>query len=164
MRNDQVVSEQRVARNSVARPAWSPAQGIALVVGILYLVIGGIALARTGFSFDALDKADVAGLGHTVWMGLATLVYGLMVLGAGALPGADRGGLVFAGILGIAGGIVIAVQWESFERVLGVDQTNGVIYALTGAVLLVTAMVAPVYRSRGRADTVVDEQAYDARY
>ena len=164
MRSDQVVEEQRVAQRSVARPAWSPAQGIALVIGIVYLVLGGIALARTGFTFDALDQADVAGLGHTVWMGLGSLVFGLIVLGTGAMPGADRGGLVFAGIVAIAGGIVIAAQSESFERVLGVTQTNGVIYAITGVVLLLTAMLAPVYRSRGRADTVVEAQAYDARY
>ncbi|RYZ64668.1 MAG: hypothetical protein EOP08_08510 [Proteobacteria bacterium] len=165
MLDDQVVGEQRIAQRSVARPAWSPAQGIALVIGIIYLVLGGIALARTGFSFDALEQADVAGLGHTVWMGLISLLFGLIVLGAGALPGADRSGMVFAGIVGIAGGIVIAVQASSFERVLGVHQANGVVYAITGAVLLLTAMLAPVYRSRGRADTVVEEQStYDARY
>lgn len=163
MRNDHI-AEQRIAHRSVARPAWSPAQAVALVIGIVYLVLGGVALARTGFSFDVLDQADVAGLGHTVWMGLGSLVFGLIVLATGAVPGADRGGLVFAGIVAIAGGIVIAVQASSFERVLGVTQANGVFYAITGAVLLVTAMVAPVYRSHGRADVVVDEQATDTRY
>ncbi|MBC7461305.1 MAG: hypothetical protein H7287_08075 [Thermoleophilia bacterium] len=164
MRSDQVVEEQRVGQRSVVRPAWSPAQGIALVIGIVYLVLGGIALARTGFTFTALDHADVAGLGHTVWMGIGSLLFGLLVLGTGAVPGADRGGLIFAGIVAIAGGIVIAAQSASFARVLGVTQTNGVIYAITGVVLLLTAMLAPVYRSRGRAATVVEEQGYDARY
>ncbi|MBC7462585.1 MAG: hypothetical protein H7287_14615, partial [Thermoleophilia bacterium] len=110
MRDDQVIEAQRVGQRSVVRPAWSPAQGIALIIGIVYLVLGGIALARTGFTFTALDQADVAGLGHTVWMGIGSLLFGLLVLGTGAVPGADRGGLIFAGVVAIAGGIVIAAQ------------------------------------------------------
>jgi hypothetical protein len=158
MRED-AVDYSEVDERSVVRASWSPAQVIAVIIGIAYIVLGGVALARTGFHTDPIPHTDVAGLGHTVWLGLIELVFGVIVLGAGALPGADRGGMIFAGVIAIAGGLIIAIQPSSFARVLGVDESNGILYVITGAILFAAAMLSPIYSGHARrAGGVVDRR------
>lgn len=158
---DQQVAQQQVVQQQVTRPAWSPAQAVALVIGLLYVVLAGVAMARAGLTFQPIRHVTVAGLDHTIWLAVIELLFGLVVLAVGAMPGADRGGMVFAGIVAIAGGLIIAIEPLSFHRVLGVHQGNGLLFLLAGIVLLVTAMVAPVILSRRRVGTHVAEQRID---
>jgi len=48
--SDRAVAEDEVAtrRTAVERPPWSPAQLVALAIGIISTVIGVIALTKTG--------------------------------------------------------------------------------------------------------------------
>src|SRR5438105_13271862 len=57
------VAEDEVAqrRTAVERPPWSPAQFIALVIGIIFVVVGGIALANTGIHSNAMDTVRTDG-------------------------------------------------------------------------------------------------------
>src|SRR5204862_7823186 len=47
--DDAVAEDEVVHRSSaVERPPWSPAQLVAVILGIVFLIVGGISLARTG--------------------------------------------------------------------------------------------------------------------
>ena len=54
---DRAVAEDELAtrRTAVERPPWSPAQLIALAIGIISTVIGVIALTKTGIHSNAMD-------------------------------------------------------------------------------------------------------------
>jgi len=138
---------ERVEGHHVVEHApWSPAQAIVLAAGTVLVVIGGIALARTGLHFDNIPGtyAQAAGLRHTSLSAAIELGVGVVLLGVGAIPGAARGVMTFFGTLLFGAGLVIAIQPSSFHKWLGYDAGNGVFIAIIGAVLLVAAMVSPV--------------------
>ena len=132
---------------SVERRPWSPAQLVALVLGVVFVVIGGIALARTGINVHelTLKHVSVAGAGQTQLMGYIEIVFGALLLVVGALPGAGRGGMIFLGIVALVFGIILKAQPSSFYSRLGAGSGYAVFLILVGVLLLVTAMVAPVY-------------------
>jgi hypothetical protein len=163
IRNQQVVQEppmaqEQVEQRSVTRAPWSIAQTVSLVLGIIYVVFAGVALARTGPNFSTINHVEVAGLHHTVWLVIGELAFGLALIGMGARPGADRGGMIVAGILAIGAGMVIAIEPEAFHRLFGVHQSSGIFFAVTGAILLLTAMVAPTIVSRRNVQTAQYDQ------
>ncbi len=140
---DHHVAEQR----TVARAPWSPAQIVALVIGLTYVVLGGVALARTGFNFSPYTYTVVAGMPHTAVLGIIEIAFGVLVLASAAKPGIDRGVMNLAGTFALAGGLIVAIQPASFQRVLGANAGNGWLFVITGVVLLVAASVAPSFAS-----------------
>jgi hypothetical protein len=156
-REDQVVDRQVTEERAVARAPWSPAQLVALVIGLAFVVMGGVALARTGLTFTPIHYAQVAGFGHTALLAIIEIVFGVVVLAAGAMPGADRGGMIFAGVVALAGGLIIAIQPSSFHRVLGVDGSSGWLFVIAGVILLFAAMVSPVFAT-ARSGAVYDRR------
>src|SRR5579864_5018409 len=141
---------ERVENHRVIEHApWSPAQAIVLGAGLVLVVIGGIALARTGLHFSHIPgtHAQAAGLRHTSLSAVIELGVGVVLLGVGAVPGAARGFMTFFGVLLLGAGLVIAIQPSSFRTWFGYDAGNGVFTAIIGAVLLLAAMVSPVIRS-----------------
>lgn len=160
--SDDVVADDQQVNRSVVRAPWSPAQIVALIIGILFTVMGGVALARTGINFNDVTAThtQVAGLHHTTILGMIELFLGLVLLGAGAIPGAGRGSMSFLGIVLLGFGLVVTIQPSSFHSSLGVHASNGVFYIVCGVILLVTAMVAPVFfddsRVSSRRSTLVD--------
>lgn len=141
-----VVAEDAVVHRDVERAPWSPAQIVSLAVGMFLAVVGGVALARTGIDFSNLAETHtaVAGMHHTALLGLMELIVGLVLIGAGALPGAGRGTMTFTGVLLLGFGLVVMIQPSSFHTALGAHAGNGLVLAFLGAVLLIAAMVAPV--------------------
>jgi hypothetical protein len=125
---------------------WSPAQAVVLASGLMFAVIGGIALARTGLHFDNIPAthAQAAGLRHTSLSAVIELGIGVVLLGVGAVPGAARGLMTFFGVVLLGAGLVIAIQPSSFHRWFGYDAGNGVFIAVIGGVLMLAAMVSPV--------------------
>lgn len=142
-------SEERVTeREVVYRSNWSPAQIMALVAGVFFIVMGGIAMARGGLDFTA--HVEVGGFHHTPLLGLIEVLVGIFMLAMGAIPGQDRTGLVFTGSLLLAFGLVVAFQGESFHPWLGTHANIGWLYVIIGAVLLVVALVSPVIMQSDR--------------
>lgn len=154
--DDDYVEDDVAVSRSVARPPWSPAQIVAFVAGLFLVVLGGVALARAGLNFGDLEanRVEVLGLGHTALTGLIELVLGLVLLGAAAMPGAERGTMVFVGVLLLGFGIIVAIEPSAFAEPLGTTSANGWFWAILGAILLVASMVAPIIYGR---DTVVRE-------
>lgn len=133
----------------IDRPAWSPAQIIALIVGALFLAFGGIALARGGFD-DMFAHTTVAGLHYTPIRGIVDIALGALLIAAGAMPGASRALMSLLGALALAGGIVVLIEPSRFHDALGTHEANGWVYLVAGLVLLVAAFASPVIFGKGR--------------
>src|SRR5690554_7424778 len=65
---------------AVDRRVMSPARIVAGILGVILLVMGGVALARTGLSSLTGETATVLGFEHTALMGLIDIVAGLLFL------------------------------------------------------------------------------------
>jgi hypothetical protein len=153
------LAEGEVVSRRVARAPWSPAQFVALAIGIFFIVLGGVAMARTGIHTDAMTRmTQVGGWHHTTWLGAGELVFGLLMLSAGAVPGGMRGLMSFLGVVALGFGIIVVIQPSSFHKTLGVTAGNGWLYVITGAVAVVTAMAAPVILGSDSVDRVTDHR------
>jgi uncharacterized membrane protein HdeD (DUF308 family) len=136
---------------AVQHQPWSPAQAVALILGIVFLVLGGIALARTGVNLNNVTGTHVrvAGSTQTQLMAYIELIFGALLILAGAIPGAGRGLMSFCGVLALVFGIVVTAQPSSFSHSLGIGKGYGVFLIIMGAVLLLSSIIAPIYWSRG---------------
>ena len=131
---------------SVERQPWSPAQVVAILLGIVFVVLGGITLARTGInSHLTSEHVSVAGSVQTQLMGYIELAYGALLLAVGSIPGAGRSGMSFLGIVALVFGIVVVAQPSSFYHALGIGSGYGIFLIIIGAILALTAMVSPIY-------------------
>jgi hypothetical protein len=162
----EVFVDDAVVDRTVARAPWSPAQMVAIVIGTIFLLLGAVALARTGIDFEnvSAQHVDVAGFHHTALLGLVELVVGLFLIGAGAMPGAGRASMTFFGVLLLGFGVVVLAQPSAFHRTLGTHGGHGALYVLTGVILMAAAMVSPVFFDRdrryARRSGVVERETY----
>lgn len=149
------VSERRV----VWAP-WSPAQLVALVVGLLLLVLGAVTLANTGINGSGLTGTKVLtwGFGQTPLLAIIELVFGLLLVLAGAVPGAGRGTMALLGAILLAAGIVVIASASSLYDSLGTNQAAGWLFAVAGAVTLAAAMLAPVIFGANRRAVAYDRE------
>ena len=142
---DAAVENDRVAarRTAVERPPWSPAQLIALVIGIISIVIGAIALTKTGVHPHAMDVVGANGplWQHTAWLAIGEIVFGLLMLGAGVVPGGARGFMTFLGILALAFGIAVLVAPNDLRT----EDAAGWAFIAAGGISLIAAAISPVF-------------------
>ena len=134
-------------------------QAVAVVVGILFFVYGGITLAQVGF-LPLLQHTVVLGLHHTALMGLIELVFGLFMMGVGAVPGANRTVLVFLGALATGFGIVVLAAGNSLHETLGTHGENGVFYLIVGILCLLAGLLLGRPAAPARADVPPDHTHY----
>jgi hypothetical protein len=148
---DDAVAEGEVVqrRTAVERPPWSPAQPVALVIGIIFAVIGGIALAKTGVHTNAMNRefTDTPLWSHTAWLALGELVFGLLMIGAGVVPGGARGFMTFLGMIALAFGIAALVAPDSLHKYIAGDDGTGWAFIVVSGITLVAAAVSPVFFS-----------------
>jgi hypothetical protein len=129
--------------------SWSPAQVIAALIGIGYIVLGAIGLARTGFNVHHVTTPPT-----TVWRWHQTPILGLIELGYGALmvvaalrPAVAK---TVMGLLSLAAvGLGITVLIDAFPQQLhvwlGVTRANAWLYVGTGVLGLLAAMASPTF-------------------
>jgi tryptophan-rich sensory protein len=151
----------RVEHTSVARNPWSPAQFVAGLVGLFLTVLGGVALARLlPVSSMTEETTTVVGMGFTVVMAVITLLLGIVFLVGAGRPAGARAGMISLGVAMLAFGIVIFIEPDALSGALGVNQTSGVVYAVTGLVAAIAGIASPTIVSRRAiGDRVVDEDA-----
>src|SRR5262249_37708057 len=84
-RDDAVVDDGEVVR---PRPAWSPAQIIGLVIGLLYLIGGIAAIASTGFDTSHIYTPHkfVYHVAHSPLLALCEIVFGALLIIASVIP------------------------------------------------------------------------------
>jgi len=154
---DDVVDDRRARdvevdddRGRYARmPLWSPAQIIGLIAGIGFIVLGVVSVIRTGF-----DTGDIYRPHEVVWnfphsplLGVIEIGFGALLVIASVVPGGARGLLAFLGAVSLAFGIVVLVE-QTPNRLndwLAVTHRSGLLYAVVGAVVLISALLAPVF-------------------
>lgn len=142
--------ESRVSSDDVVeRAPWSPAQLVALVIGAFLLIHGGIALTRGGFD-DVTNHTIVMGVHTTPLLGIIHLVFGGLMLMAGAVPGAGRGTMAFLGAIALVWGVVVTSAAPSFHSTLAMHYGTGWMYVVIGLASLLAAFAAPVLFGRTR--------------
>jgi hypothetical protein len=161
---------RRVARTEGAhyrvsqRAPWSPAQLVVGVVGLVFIVLGGVALARAGLHFDAVpfSRTQVAGLWFTNMSALITSIAGVIVLAGAMDPDSAKATMWFFGVVLIAFGLIVAISPQPFTTMWGYDTANGIFYVVAGGILPIAAAVSPVFYSRQSvvsSHQVVDDDA-----
>jgi hypothetical protein len=125
-----------------ARPATNAAQVIVLTVGIFFVGIGAVGLSRGGFD-DLNLHGSVMGIPHTPLLGFMELVFGSVLILAGALPQAGRMVLAGAGALLSVFGLIVVIASSSLNTALGVEPLNGWVYIVSGLVVLAVGIVMP---------------------
>lgn len=156
-----VESEYRAQDRTVdvAMPPWSPLQFIGLVVGIGFAALGIAAVARTGFDTSHIYTPHdlVWKFPHSPLLAVIEIGFGaLMVLGS-VVPAGSRGFLGFLGAVALAFGIVVLTESvpNRLNGWLAVTHRNGWLFVITGAVVLVASLVAPVFGGVRRQQRVV---------
>ena len=125
---------------------WSAAQLVGFAVGLIFVVLGGVAVARTGIDLQhlTLKHVQVAGAGHTQLLGYIEIGYGILMLAAASVPEAARGLMTFLGLAALAFGLIVAIQPSSFYHSLGVTGGGyGVFLAVVGGVTVLAANFSP---------------------
>jgi hypothetical protein len=129
---------------------WGLWQLLALPVGIGLLMLGSMALARSGFDVNHIysPHVQVGGLHHTPLLGLIEVVFGVVTIVAAAIPGMLRSVLALLGLIALGAGIVVLIWTGSaLHDRFGVHDFNGWVYVASGALLLLAALL-PATRER----------------
>lgn len=126
-------------------PAFGLNQIIAMAMGIFFLVMGALGLARGGVESWTSPTVEVAGLGMTPLLAAIHLVVGIIAMIGAASRLEARGTGMFLGALLVAGGIVALVQ--SIDA-LGWTEANGVAYLIIGIVAMLAAAITPIVIGR----------------
>ena len=149
---------QTVSRRYVDRRTWSPAQLIAGIAGLFFIVLGGVALARL-LPVESLTAPDtqVWLFGHTPLFGTIELVLGLLFLGVSAGPFDARGGLVGLGVICLAFGLIVGIEPGAFADWLGASRANGWLYGVVGGIAILGGWLSPVIVT----DRTRTENAYE---
>jgi hypothetical protein len=128
---------------------WSPAQVIALVLGVAAIVFGVIALARTGVDFSHLTQSHerVFGFGHTPLLGLAELGFGFLLILGALFPIVGRNLMTLVGAATLGLGVVVVGGWWSAKMLswLGAGDRDGWLLIGAGGFVLLTSFFTPVF-------------------
>lgn len=137
-----------VREDVVTERGFSPGQVLILLAGAAALVLGIIAVVRTGIDDSLSDPVEtVLWWDHTALLGLFEIGAGaLMILGA--LHPAMRwlGGLV--GLAAIVGGVLILAEVDWTMNELGATRDFGWVPIVIGAVAVIGAAIPRVRRTR----------------
>jgi lysylphosphatidylglycerol synthetase-like protein (DUF2156 family) len=140
---DDEVVEVRASR-------WDLGSVLATAAGVVLIVIGALALARTGIDRTWYDPVDqVLGNDHTALLGAIELGVGIVLVLAGLAGARALAGLV-AVVVGAAA-TVAAIEPGSVERELAIEQEWAIAMAVGGFVL---AAIIIVSRERTQAHRV----------
>ena len=135
----------------VSMPMWSPAQIIGLIAGIGFLALGIAGLARAGFNTAHIytPRAIVWRLPHSPLLGAIELGFGSLLLIASLVPGGARSFLGLLGAVSLAFGLVVLIEAapNRLNGWLAVTHRSGWLFAIVGLVVLLGAMLAPVFGS-----------------
>ena len=147
-----VARVHETAQRSSVRVPFGASQGALLLMGILYVAVSAIGLARTQLDNWTVDPVTVGPFSMTTLLAVAMLAVGVLGLAGSAARGSARSMCMFLGPLLIAGGIVVLVQ--TIES-LGTVRADGVLFLMTGIVALAAAMMTPaVVQAEERSVTI----------
>jgi hypothetical protein len=120
---------------------FSLVQAICLAIGVFFLVIGAVGLARTGVDSLTSPTVEVAGLGMTPLLAMIHLGMGVVACVATVSRFAARSVNLFFGALLLAGGIIVLIQPIA---VFGWTDANGIAYLIVGVIAILSTLASPV--------------------
>lgn len=144
-------------RELVYRFRWNLTQVVALAMGVFFMALGGIALARAGavgIADPITPDVTVAWWHRTPLMAIIELGLGLVLIVSGAQRLSPRSLYRVAGAVALVFGIVLAAQPSTFDAALGASRNTGLLYTLLGMALLGLGFGAPVVFERERVSPV----------
>jgi len=144
-------------------PPWSPLQIIGLIVGIGMGVLGIAAVARTGFDTAHIYTPHdlVWKLPHSPLLGVIEIGFGLLMVLGSVVPGGWRSFLALLGAISLAFGIVVLVEAapNRLNDWLAVTHRNGWLFTAVGAIVLLAALLSPVFGGVQRHDRAIQRNA-----
>lgn len=147
------------AREDVAvevRVGRGVGQLLMMSAGIIFLILGGLALSKTGLdvTIGGSNHVVVAGLHHTALMALVELIVGLTLVVSGARPLIQWSSVRLFGAICLAFGVVLLAEPPGMHRALGAHAPTGFLFLTVGVVLLVAAVAYPMMvTDRGNYET-----------
>lgn len=132
-------------RHQPPKARLDPLRIVAAAAGFYLLILGLVALARSGFDAVTLFEpaVEVGGLTHTPLWALLTIVLGLLLL-AGGTGAVARSGMRFLGALMGVVGVVWLIEPDAFNAWLGVRSSNGLQQLIIGVAVFVTSFTEPI--------------------
>jgi len=117
------------------------------LVGLAILTLGVVAAVRAGFDSPMNEPVvKVLGLTHTTTLGLIEIGIGLCLLIAAAAT--SRGAAVFFGLILGVGGVVGAVQTDSFRRTLALQSSLAWMAVVAAIVVVLVSLLVPRMTTR----------------
>jgi len=131
---------------------WSPAQFVGMIVGVGFAVLGIVALIRTGFDTSHIytPRVIVWHLAHNPVLAASEIGFGVLMIFASVVPGGLRTLMALLGAAALVLGIVVlAGPSHRLVHWLGVGHSSGVFFTIVGAVVIVFAIISPVFFAGG---------------
>jgi hypothetical protein len=146
MANEEIVDDRST---EVSGPVWSPAQLIGLIIGIFFVVLGVVAVNRSGFDTDHIYTPHIAvwHLPHSPLLAVSEIGFGILVILASVVPGASRVAMTILGAIALVFGIIVLANgWQAdLTHWLAASHRTGWLFTIAGAVLILTAWLMPVF-------------------
>ena len=144
----------RYDRQTERRWALDASDVVSLLAGLLFAVMGLLALIELGFTdFPSEVLTDVFGLAHTQLVGIVSIALGLLLIaGCGSI---GRSVTIFAGALALVAGIVVVAAHDELDATMAADKAYGWLAVLVGAVVLIAAIAIPSVATS--SDRVVED-------
>ncbi len=142
---------RRVATASGRRLAFDSV--IVGIIGVALTIVGLIAVTRAGVD-GPMDQPVVKVLGytHTATLGAIETAIGVCLLLCAAITA--RAGAIFFGLVLGVGGVVGAVQTDSFRRSLALQSGLAWLAVIAAAIVVVASLLVPrMTTSRTRVDS-----------
>jgi len=167
-RSDVDRADSDVDSSVETKPArhWSPAQFVALIVGVAAVVFGIAALAKTGIHGDSLRSPhrEIWSFHHTPLLAVVEIGFGVLLILSSVSAGASRTFMAFLGALTVTFGVlIVADAWPArMHRWFGVHDRNGWLFIITGGVVVLAGLLLPTF-SRPEVRTVREVRREDRR-
>lgn len=130
---------------AVSRSNFTLGQAVAGILGLVLVIVGGVAVARVGFDSLIGDATEVIGIGHTLLLGLIDIIVGVIFLGAASSMYGVRGTLITMGGMALAFGAIVAIEPDPFIDYLGDGAPVGLAYAIVGLISLFAGLATPTF-------------------
>jgi hypothetical protein len=137
------------ATTVVSRRFWEfdAAAVVTALAGVALLLVGLIAMTRGGFDGSMEEPVvDVVGFSHTTLLGIIEVCAGALLLIAGATK--SREGAIFLSTVIAIAACVGAIQAESFQRQLAIEESFAWTVMVLALVVLAVNLIVPSVRSR----------------
>ena len=136
--------------NVMAKEAFSAAQIMAVVVGILFIAVGVLGLWRTGFHSTTTPIVAVGRLTVTPIVAVAHIGVGVLAMIGASNPGFARGIMTIIGFGLVALGVAILIQPPPS---LGFQRDNGFAYLLIGVLATGSSVMTPTISAKEEVGT-----------